>query len=161
MVSQFHVKPNPFVYPSDQLKTKRSGHHRLIFKHMQDQIFKDIQDISRLRMAIKGSLIITHIWGSSLLHKATKQMVTKKSRQVHGCNWRVENSRMLGKVKRAEGANPPADYAEGVGDGPGVLKFLKPRKNISHDGSIHKMASERTLIWATQGLPNIEELPKT
>ena len=35
--------------------------------------------------------------------------------QVHGCNWRVENSRLLGKVKRVEGANPPADYAEGTG----------------------------------------------
>ena len=53
--------------------------------------------------------------------------------QVHGCNWRVENSRLLGKVKRAEGANPPASYAEGRrdewdGERPNFHKqFLKPR----------------------------------
>lgn len=41
VVYQFHVKPNPFVYCVPiVLKTKASGHHRLIFEYMRDQRFK-------------------------------------------------------------------------------------------------------------------------
>ncbi|CAJ1429126.1 unnamed protein product, partial [Effrenium voratum] len=48
--------------------------------------------------------------------------------KVHGCNWRVENSRLLGKVKRAEGAYPPADYVEGGcnANGDYCNYFLRP-----------------------------------
>lgn len=67
---------------------------------------------------------------------------------------------MLGRVKRAEGANPPADYAEGVQMGLELLEFLKRRKNISHDGSIHKMALLKALFKQPKS-PNIEELANT
>lgn len=35
---------------------------------------------------------------------------------------------MLGRVKRAEGANPPADYAEGVQMGAGVIGVFEAAK---------------------------------
>ncbi|CAK9080676.1 unnamed protein product [Durusdinium trenchii] len=56
--------------------------------------------------------------------------------KVHGCNWRVENSRLLGKVKRAEGANPPASYAEGgcTADGDYCDYFLRPTTHCSEKG---------------------------
>eukprot|EP00434_Breviolum_minutum_P012448 symbB.v1.2.010967.t1/scaffold727.1/size198231/12 len=56
--------------------------------------------------------------------------------KVHGCNWRVENSRMLGRVKRAEGANPPADYAEGGcnANGDYCNYFLRPTTHCSEKG---------------------------
>lgn len=56
--------------------------------------------------------------------------------KVHGCNWRVENSRLLGKVKRVEGANPPADYAEGgcTADGDYCDYFLRPTAHCAEKG---------------------------
>eukprot|EP00438_Fugacium_kawagutii_P006660 Skav225699 [mRNA] locus=scaffold1817:180887:195430:+ [translate_table: standard] len=56
--------------------------------------------------------------------------------KVHGCNWRVENSRLLGKVRRAEGANPPADYVEGGcnENGDYCNYFLRPTTHCTPDG---------------------------
>lgn len=66
VVYQFHVKPNPFVYPSDE---------KLKVVDITDSFLSigEIRD-SRLRMAIKGSERSSPISGEFRLHKATNQM---------------------------------------------------------------------------------------
>jgi len=58
------------------------------------------------------------------------------SYQVHGCSWHVDNSRLLGKVKRVAGAFPPADYTKGGCNSNGDYcdYFLRPTDHCTEKG---------------------------
>ncbi|CAE6940013.1 unnamed protein product [Symbiodinium natans] len=57
-------------------------------------------------------------------------------KKVHGCSWHVDNSRLLGKVKRVAGAFPPADYTKGgcTSNGDYCDYFLRPTDHCTEKG---------------------------